>query len=398
MATDTTRKGAMNSGQMTFTSMERVHFGAEAAQCVVQEAERLEAARVFILAGGTLNRETDEVDRVAAALGERYAGRFAHMPSHSPRSAVVECANAAREVGADLLVTLGGGSVTDGGKAVTICLEHGVTDEDGLEPFRTVVAGGERRIPSFRAPSVRQIALPTTLSGGEFNARAGVTDTRIGLKQSYLNRGIVPVAVVLDPAITVHTPQWLWLSTGIRAVDHAVESICSINANHYVDGTAMQALRLLSRGLPAVKADPSNLEARQQCLMGAWLSMVGVVAGTRLGASHAIGHILGGSAGVPHGYTSCVMLPSVLAFNSTVNADRQMLVAEAMGKPGEAASDVLDRFISGLGMPRTLRDVGVEQAQLQQLAENCMLDDWTFSNPRPIREPETVLAILRSAW
>jgi len=387
----------MQAGQMVFTGMDRVIFGQNATAAIVSEAERSGARRVFILASGSLNRNTDAISQVAAALGARYAGVYDDMPSHTPRSAVVACANAARDARADLLVTYGGGSVTDGGKAVTICLEHNVTDEDGMEPLRTVVKGGERHQPEFAAPKVRQVAVPTTLSAGEFNARAGVTDARVGLKQSFMHDGMIPLSVILDAQATVHTPEWLWLSTGIRAVDHAVETLCSIDANEYTDGAAMQALRLLGAGLPAVKADPNNLEARHQCLMGAWMSMVGIVTGTRLGASHAIGHILGGTANVPHGYTSCVMLPFVLEHNLSVNAPRQKLISECMGQAGKPASEVLDAFIGGLGLPRSLTSVGVTTEQLPQLARNCMLDDWTFSNPKKIDSPEQVMGILQRA-
>lgn len=389
----------MRAGQVVFTGMERVLFGRPAAEMVAEEATRLGATRVFLLTGRTLNRETDAVSRIVAALGNRFAGSHDTMPSHSPREAVVACANAARAAGTDLLVTVGGGSVTDGGKAVTICLQHGISDVDGLEPFRTTVdKQGKRHFPDYAAPTVRQICVPTTLSGGEFNARAGITDSRLKLKQSYIHPGIIPVSVILDPAIAVHTPEWLWLSTGIRAVDHAVETICSLDANDYTDGAALQALRLLGRGLAGVKRNPADLDARLSCLIGAWTSMTGVVAGTRMGASHAIGHILGGSAGVPHGYTSCIMLPPVLAFNATVNADRQVEISSAMGRPDVAASEVLHDFISNLGLPRRLRDVGVTRDQLPRLAENCMLDDWTFSNPRPIRAAAEILPILEASY
>jgi maleylacetate reductase len=388
----------MQQGQINLTAMERVIFGKPAAEAIAEEADRIGAKRVFLLVGGTLNRETDEVRKVEAALGDRFCGLHDTMPAHSPRHAVVACANAAREAGADLLVTFGGGSVTDGGKAVTICLKHGISDEDGMEAYRTVVGeDGKRVFPSYDAPDVRQVAVPTTLSGGEFNARAGVTDTRVRLKQSYVHRGIVPVSVILDGAVTRHTPEWLFLSTGIRAVDHAVETYLSLDANDFWDGAALHALRLLGEGLPRVKADPEDIEARQKCLMGAWLSMTGIVSGTRLGASHAIGHILGGSADVPHGYTSCVMLPYVLAWNEPVNGARQKNLAAALGQPNTPASEILDKLIAGLGMPRHLRDVGVSENEFPRLAENCMLDDWTFSNPREIRSPDQVMEILRSA-
>jgi maleylacetate reductase len=389
----------MQNGQVVFTGMDRVIFGEAAAGAVAGEAERLGAERVFLLVSGTLNRETDAVETMAGALGSRYAGRWDHMPSHSPREAVVGCANAAREAGCDLLVSFGGGSATDGGKAVTICLEHDITDAEGLEPFRTRVDENGKRIrPEYAAPGVRQIVVPTTLSGGEFNARAGITNSVEKLKQSFMHPGIIPISVILDPAATVYTPEWLWLSTGIRAVDHAVETYCSLDANDYTDGAALQALRLLSEGLPRVKADPADLEARLQCLMGAWISMTGIVTGTRLGASHAIGHILGGTADVPHGYTSCVMLPYVLNYNAAINSNRQAAIARAVGHPGQSAGDALDKLISALGMPRSLREVDIAEEQLPLLAKNCMLDDWTFSNPREIRSPEQIMEILRAAF
>ncbi len=388
----------MQSGTMVFTAMNRVIFGQEAAAAIVAEADRLQARRVFVLTGRTLNARTGEVDKIRRALGGRFAGVHDDMPAHTPREAVVACANAARAAGADLLVNFGGGSVIDGGKAVAVCLEHDISDVDAMEPLRSVVEDGKRRIPEFRAPAIRQIAVPTTLSAGEHNARAGVTDTRVKLKQSFMNRGIVPETVILDPAVTVHTPPWLWLSSGVRAVDHAVETYLSLDANDYTDGTALQALRCLGAGLPAVKADGGDLAARLRCMMGAWLSMVGIVSGTRMGASHAIGHILGGSAGVPHGHTSCVMLPYVLDYNAPVNGARQREVAAALGRPDAQAGAVLDGFIRGLDMPRTLRDVGIAQPDLPRLADNCMLDDWTYSNPRPIGSAAQVMEILRAAY
>ena len=390
----------MRTGEIVFTAMERVVFGRPAAEAVVEAAERLGARRVFILAGSTLNRKTDAVRRIAQALGDRYAGVHDDMPAHSPRGAVIACADKAREAGCDLLVSVGGGSTTDGGKAVTICLEHDIREPEGLEPFRTVVdeITGKRHFPQYRAPRVRQICVPTTLSGGEFNARAGITDSRLKLKQSFIHPGLIPLAVIFDPALTVHTPEWLWLSTGVRAVDHAVETFCSIDGNPYTDSTALQALRLLGRGLPAVKRDPADLAARLDCQIGAWNSMAAIVTGTRMGASHAIGHVLGGSAGVPHGYTSCVMLPAVLAFNATVNGERQTEISAALGAAGQPASEVLDRFISGLGLPRRLRDVGVKREDLPRIATNCMLDDWTFSNPRKIQGAQEIVPILESVY
>src|SRR5208283_3076389 len=240
----------MLSGVYRFPAMESVIFGKPFAEALAQEVDRIEARAVFILASGTLDRTTDTVDRLRQMLGNRLAGVCAKIGAHTRR-------------------------------------------------------------PEVKAPGVRSIAIPTTLSAGEYTASAGCTDTARHVKESYGHPLMMPRTVILDPDVSAHTPEWLFLSTGIRAVDHAVEDICSINGQPIAEGASFQALRLLGSGLPAVKADPTNLEARLDCQIGAWMSMVGSQTGVSKGASHGIGHVLGGTAGVPHGYTSCVMLPHV---------------------------------------------------------------------------------------
>jgi maleylacetate reductase len=389
----------MLSGVYRFPAMDSVIFGKPFAEALAQEVDRLEARAVFILASGTLARETDTVDRLQRMLGNRLAGVCARIGAHTPRTDVVAAANAAREAGADLLVTLGGGSVTDAAKMVGLCLGNGVTDPSQLDNYRAqIAADGTARRPEVAAPSVRSIAIPTTLSAGEYSASAGCTDTARHVKESYSHPLMVPRIVILDPDAGVHTPEWLFLSTGIRAVDHAVEDICSINGQPIADGASFHALRLLGKGLPAVKADPANVEARLDCQIGAWMSMVGSQTGVSKGASHGVGHVLGGTAGVPHGYTSCVMLPHVLRFNHPVNAEKQARVSEALGRPGEPAAEVVAELISGLGLPTRLREVGVEQEQLDQIAEGSMHDRWVHTNPRKIDGPAVIRALLDTAW
>ena len=388
----------LTAGRFRFPPLEEVSFGEPAAATVAGLAARRGAARVFVLASGTLAKGSDEIAKLRQALGERYAGLFDAMPPHSPRGAVIAAAEAARAAGADLLVSFGGGSVTDGCKVVQICLTHGVRDVAELDDYRIATAAdGKVRIPEFGAPSVRQIAVPTTLSGGEFNPLAGCTDERRKVKEGYRHPAMVPLAIVLDPAVTLHTPEWLWLSTGVRALDHAVETLCSVKANAYCDGTALHAIRLLRGALPRVKADPGDLAARLDCQIAMWHSMTSVVGGVPMGASHAIGHILGGTCDVPHGYTSCIMLPAVMAWNVAVNADRQALVSEAMGEPGRPAAEVLDRFIASLGLPRSLAAVGVGAERFELIAQNSLHDRWLHSNPRKVRGAEDVVAILRTA-
>jgi maleylacetate reductase len=389
----------MLSGVYRFPAMESVVFGKPFVEALAQEVDRVEARAVFILASGTLARETDTVERLSQMLGNRLAGVYAKIGAHTPRTDVVAAANAAREAGADLIVTLGGGSVTDAAKMVGLCLGNAVTDPSQLDSYRAQIASdGTTRRPEVKAPSVRSIAIPTTLSAGEYTASAGCTDTARHVKESYGHPLMMPRTVILDPGVSVHTPEWLFLSTGIRAVDHAVEDICSINGQPIAEGASYHALRLLGTGLPAVKADGANLEARLDCQIGAWMSMVGSQSGVSKGASHGIGHVLGGTAGVPHGYTSCVMLPHVLRFNHPVNAEKQARVSEALGRPEVPAADAVAELIAGLGLPTRLRDVGVATEQLDLIAAGSMHDRWVHTNPRKIDGPAVIRTLLDAAW
>jgi maleylacetate reductase len=389
----------MQQGIHRYPPMERVIYGIPLAEALAQEVERIGANAVYVLASGTLARETNVIDRVRGVLGNKLAGVCTKIGAHTPRIDVVAAANAARAAKADALLTVGGGSVTDAAKMVGLCLGNDVSEPGQLDAFRaTIHPDGRTERPPVKPPGVRSIAVPTTLSAGEFTWFAGCTDSERQVKESYGHALMMPRSVILDPAATIHTPEWLFLSTGIRAVDHAVEDICSINPQPLSDGTSIHALRLLGRGLRAVKADPGDLAARLDCQLGAWMSIMGSQNGVTKGASHGIGHVLGGTAGVPHGYTSCVMLPPVLRFNATVNAERQAWVSEALGQPGADAGDVVAQLVASLGLPGTLRDVGVKREQLDRIAQESMHDRWVHTNPRRIDGPPAVRALLDAAW
>jgi maleylacetate reductase len=370
--------------------MDEVVFGRPAAEAIVAQMDRLGKTRAFLMVSGTLNRTTDAIENIRHALGSRCVATFDSMPAHTPREAVIAATEQARAAGADLIVTVGGGSITDGAKAVQLCLANNVRNVDGIDPLRTVKGA----VPTMTAPTVRQISVPTTIAGGEFSAAAGVTNARTKVKEMLRHQLTIPRAVILDPAITVHTPEWLFLSTGIRAVDHCVEGLCSREAHPYADAQAQKGLSMLAQALPRVKANPGDLDARMDCQIGTWLSMGALSAGVPMGASHGIGYVLGAVFDVPHGYTSCVMLPSVMRWNKQTNAERQALVAEAMGQPGRDAGDVLDAFIRGLGLPRSLQDVRIGPEHFDRIAEAAMATPWVPRNPRKIDGPAQVRDIL----
>ena len=221
-----------------------------------------------------------------------------------------------------------------------------------------------------------------------------------------------PRIIILDPELSTTTPLRVWLSTGVRAVDHCVEALCAIEASGA--NNAEQGLRKLLPNLLITKEDPGNLEARLICQLGAKDAISAPLNMAPMGASHGIGHQLG-PLGVGHGETSCVLLPAVCKFNKPVNAEKQQqvldilwsedVVVRVLNKAGlkkqtADLGDALDVIIRGLGMPRTLKDVGVGQDKFEKLAVSSLKDRWCKTNPVPLGEKEQVMEILNmcSGW
>lgn len=383
------------SGCIHFSRIEELIYGRSAADVLPGLLSRLGAERVFLIVSGTLSRETDEVSRLCMAIGGKCVDVFDSVPSHSPRKAVVAATSRARDCKADLIVTLGGGSVTDAAKAVQLCLANNITSIESISTLQgNIPQGANALLPEMLGPKVRQISIPTTLSAGEFSASAGITNEQTRKKEVLRHPDIVPRVVILDPIVTRHTPMWLWNSTGIRAVDHCVEGYCSREANAYGDAAALHALTLLTRGLRRVKEDPLNTKARSDCQLGSSLSMAPLNAGVPMGASHGIGYVLGAMFGVPHGYTSCIMLPAVMRWNRPVNAERQAEIAAAMGSPGEDAADIVSKLIAELGLPHSLAEFNIGPKDLDTIAQNAMETAWVPKNPRRIEGPGDVREIL----
>ena len=389
----------MKSGVFNIQAQERVVFGTPAPQAVVKEAEHYGAQRIFVTSTRSLTALDDgPLQKVEAALGHRYAGTFSTIASHSPREDVIAAANAARDAGADMLVAVGGGSVVDATKVVQLCLWHKLLTPDALEPF---ASGFERNKPvSFEVPRepTRMIAVPTTLSAADFTARAGITNTQTRTKMAFNHRMLVPRSVVLDPEVTLETPEWLLFSTGVRALDHAVESYMCPLANPASESLSLKGLALLVQGLSGIKADANDLDARMTAQFGMWHAIWPSTSGIYHGASHGIGYALGAGFGVPHGHTSCVMLPAVMQWNAETLSERYRALASAIGNPDTPAWQSVRALIRDLGMPCTLRDVGIERNDLETLASRALDYQPVVLNPRPIATPSDVMEILDLAY
>ena len=383
---------------------------ASGAGCVRQLGDTLArygVGRALLVTGTTLATKTDLVTRVRDAAGGRVAGVFHETRAHVPRAAVLAAAAAARALGADAVVSFGGGSPNDTAKGVLLTLAEDIRDVDGYEAKRIKFAYPSTvEIPPVIGDCLPLFAIPTTLSAGEFTHFVGITDEARKVKDLYLDKKLTAKAVFLDPELTLATPMWLWLSSGMRAVDHCVEALCSTTAHPFTDALASQALVMLARYLRECAADPADLVARVQAQVAAWMSIAGL-ANVTLGLSHGVGHQLGARCGVPHGHTSCVMLPATMRFNATYTARQQAWVAELLGAdtramtPAEAsaaAADAVLRLVRDLGQPATLREVGVGREDFVAIAADALQDLIVASNPRPVRSEADVVALLESAW
>jgi alcohol dehydrogenase class IV len=388
----------MHAGRYDFISQDRVIFGEPAVKAVLDESTSRRSDRIFIVSGKSLNRKTDLIRRIASGIGDRFCGVFDECIAHTPRSSVIAAAVAIKRAEPDLIVSVGGGTVIDTAKMALLCLAEGITSASQLDDYKIVVRNdGTRFIPDVKDPPLCQIAVPTTLSAAEYSILAGCTDTERKVKDTYSGDKIGPQSIILDPAATIHTPDWLWLSTGIRAVDHAVETICSRSHQDLTDATSLYGLRMLYENLPHTKNHPEDLAARLNCQLGSWLAAFGI-GRAEWGASHGIGHQLGGAADVPHGYTSAVMLHNVLRHNYPVNSDRQKLISEALGHPESFAADLIRDLVTALGLPTRLRDAGVQRDQFDTIACGSMQDMMVRSNPRSIQSKDDVLVLLEQAW
>jgi maleylacetate reductase len=384
------------SGWSTPSQQQTVAFGVPIAEALLEAVGRLAMTRVAVVTTNSLAGPNGLAEAVVKRLGSKFQSIVSGIHPHTPRADVIRVTKALD--GVDGVVTIGGGSVCDSVKAARLCLANGISSPAAMDGLRSDRKGRNNMPSEIRLPSLPFIAVPTTLSAGEFSSAAGVTDERGPVKQVFVYPRLAPEIVILDPAVTVQTPERLFFATGIRAVDHAVETWCSINPTPLSDAYSLHAARLLITSLRRVLDAPDDLVARLDCMKGAWLSILGPAAGVKAGASHGMGHALGGTAGMPHGETSCVMLPHVLRYNASVNGGRQAVIASAVGRPDLLLADIIANLVAALGLPVRLRDAGIAESRIGDVAAAAVHDPLLASNPRPITSLDVVLALLKQAW
>ena len=239
--------------------------------------------------------------------------------------------------------------------------------------------------------------MPSTLNGGEYNAAALVTDERQKLKQIFFHPQMMPVSIILDPALTLHTPSILWMGSGTRSMDHGIEALCSPAGTPLADEVVLAGISTLRQGMLRTLEKPDDLEARRLSQYGSWLASFGLQARIPMGASHGIGHVLGGSFDVPHYYCTPVIRPSLLRYNKPFTEDAQKRLAAALGAPGDDAADAFAQFTRRLGLPGRLADVGIGEDKFDQISKIAIHHRFVKANPRPFKDEADIVDLLRTA-
>lgn len=323
--------------------MERVLIGPGSRRGLGPELERLAVTGAVLVCSRTLAERSPFAREVERLIGERHRSTFTGLSQHTPEAAVAALATEIRGSRADALISLGGGSVIDGCKVAL----HQVGVEPGLH-----------------------VALPTTLSGAEFTAPAGVTESASRQKRRVVDRGTAPRVVILDPELTLATPPDLWLGSGMRALDHAVETLLSPVQDPLAQELALMAVPKLLRALCRCREDPAALGPRGEAQVAAWWAALGL-ASVPMGPSHSLGKLLGSPFDIPHGITSAVLLPVVIERTAELEPERVALLAPAFGVT--SATEVAPscrRLAQDLGLPTTLAGAGLSRADLPRYLDS----------------------------
>jgi alcohol dehydrogenase class IV len=379
----------------------KVEHGEGCLRSLGAEIARLGIRRPFVVTTRSLVREANLLASVHAAMGAESAGQFSDCQPHTPREVVLAAVIAAGRARPDGIVSFGGSTVVDTGKALSLAL---AADVESWGDFDRDAPGAIERL---RRDPIPHIALPTTLSGAEYSCDIGITNERLRKKEIFRHDGVTPRSILLDPALTLATPDRLWSATGVKVMSDAIEQLYGKASHPIIDALCLSAIRAFHDNLPLSRHPDRSvqLDARLRCQVASWKTLFGMTnAGTRVGIGGALRHQLGGMFRIAHGEATCVMLPHLLRFNFPAVPDRYRALAEALGI--EAADDdarlaaivrAVERLIAALGLPDRLEPLGVRREDLPAMAAHVMDETSLRFNPREVTDAREVVTVLEAA-
>ena len=376
----------------------RLCYGVGAVDRLSQIASELRVRRALVVCGKTV-AGGPILTRVRRSLGSLCAGVFEDVEPHTPLPCVARGTDAARQLGADVVISVGGGSTIDAAKGIAIMCASG----GDLERF--AIKGALEHEP-LGSPGIVHIAIPTTAgSSSEVMPTAGILDPAAHKKLLFWDQHLVPQVVILDPEMAVYAGPELTAATGMTAVARCIESLYSRDRNPLTTGIALHGARLLGRSLQRSVTHPNDLDARADCQFGSLMSGVAGI-NAMVSLVHAVGHVVGGCLGLQHGLSHAILLAPVMRTLLPAIGEDQFFVLEAMGGPangqtansaGAAAADAIAELVASLPLPQRLKDVGFDEADLDAIAAATMDDYMMGFLPRPVTQAE-VLNALRSVY
>ena len=364
------------------------------------QLDQLGAQTAMIVCGPTILQHADVVQRVQQTLDRRCVGVFAGVLPHAPVEMLAEAVEAARQARPAALVSVGGGSSHDTAKGMATLLAQGGRIHDYETRF---TPPDKVEFPEFTRDKLPLLAVPTTMGAAELSRGAGFTDRTLGRKVVVSDPGVIPRRILIDGRALATTPVSILRSTAMGQFRIAVETVYSTRHNPISDALALAAIRLLVRYLPTCAA--TDIDGLLHIKTAACMASLANAGG--LGLNTAVAHHVGGLYNVPHGEANAILLPHTMRFNLDACADRQALIAEAMGldtsgmraeQAGLAAADAVAALCRELGLPATLRQVDVPEAGLDRIAAATLHDRGLATNPKPITDAAPILDVLRQAW
>jgi alcohol dehydrogenase class IV len=387
----------------------KVILGEGSIKELPAELLRLGAKRAFLITNRSIHRGDGIIHQITDVLADNLVGVYSGNSQHAALESVLDAAVAAHARNPDIILSLGSGSATDLAKAVRFALWHDIQNQDGF--FKANNALKQEKFPVTSRAILPQICLPTTLSGAEFTDSIGITthDTTQG-KLRFVHDSFLPKSIILDSRLTLDTPSRLWLSTGVKTLDHTIARLSSPDRHPVVVATATYAMEILARDLLYSCENPQDLESRQRLLISTWFSLFvtrGASPVIRMGISHALGRQIGGVSSASHGLIAAVILPWAVDFNAAAVGDNLIIAAQTLdvyrnGMIGEEAAlavgAAIRSLVRKLALPSKLSEIGIPRADLPIIAKRTMSDISLAKNPRLINSSDEVLALLEQAY
>jgi alcohol dehydrogenase class IV len=390
----------MSSTSFEFSNprVERIVSGEGSLAKLAHEVDRVGGTRALLVISPSVAR-TSLLEKITKGLQEKCVAVFDKVMPHSPTESIGQAVELARSSKIDVLISAGGGSAIDTGKGVAALLAEG----GSLPRFAVRFTPPNRKeVPEMTAPKIPHIAIPTTLSGGEYSYSVGITEG--GVKHIVADPKLTPCTVLLDPEAAATAPAKLLAASGMNSLAHCVEGIYSTQTQPMTEAYCLSAVSLLVRFLPRAVTQRGNLEALGQVQIGACLSGMGVYSAWT-GIHHAIVHVVGGRYRVPHAQIHALVLPYAMRWNLDVTVEQHARMARAAGidavSEEEAARSMPQKVFEmnqQMGLPLKLRELGIPRDGLEQLSLDALNDYSIHTNPRPVRSPDQVLEVLEMAW